>query len=361
MFDLAARFGIDRDDVREAIITFTAEQLQFNWHIKHDDDDKTRTQIALERYRDTGNSVITLLSGSPLQTCGNNSGSQLGVALKILNRVEECWQDDDLLVWNEISNEWQKLERKYLWDFVPVPGRAAVELHRCFIPDAEDPDFVLYFDAVPAPQASTRQRVPAIFKLVLVREKFLQQIRDEVELARPETFQRQPGGGSSPTEGFEEFPENPSKSSLGVACRAAEGEPVEEQERLPGKALADALGRTTESSAPIPTDHPADNLPTVPSDSKRVDRERDSAVSLTRKRQRGPKRGATGFSAADFALCPGIDNIVKSGEARSAIAAARILVKMGKVASSGGSDENRANRLARRYGKWKSTVPPAKG
>jgi hypothetical protein len=72
---------------------------------------------------------------------------------------------------------------------------------------------------------------------------------------------------------------------------------------------------------------------------------------------RGPKPGETGFNAADSALFPEIEQMRKSGEARSVIAAAFILVKKGKVVGSGGSDGNRAIRLARRYGRWKSTPP----
>jgi hypothetical protein len=75
--------------------------------------------------------------------------------------------------------------------------------------------------------------------------------------------------------------------------------------------------------------------------------------------RRGPKPGETGFNAADKALFETIERMQKKGEARSAIAGARILVKKGKVASSGGSDENRAVRVARRYGQWRS--PRAEG
>jgi hypothetical protein len=67
--------------------------------------------------------------------------------------------------------------------------------------------------------------------------------------------------------------------------------------------------------------------------------------------RRGPKRGSTGFNTADNALCPTIDQMLEAGEARSAIAAALDLVDEGKVAG-GGTRENRAARLARRYGKW---------
>ena len=95
----------------------------------------------------------------------------------------------------------------------------------------------------------------------------------------------------------------------------------------------------------------------LPSDSERVDRARDNAIAVTRKPQRGPKQGTTGFSAADLALCPDIDNMVKRGEARSAIAAARVLVQQGRVAGNGGED-SRATRVARRYGHWKSEGCP---
>jgi hypothetical protein len=75
--------------------------------------------------------------------------------------------------------------------------------------------------------------------------------------------------------------------------------------------------------------------------------------------RRGPKPGETGFNTADRALFEVIEEMQAKGEARSAIAAARILVKKGKVAG-GGSDENRANRLARGYGKRNSKPTPSK-
>jgi hypothetical protein len=87
---------------------------------------------------------------------------------------------------------------------------------------------------------------------------------------------------------------------------------------------------------------------------------RDVAIAAVRRPQRGPKPGNTGFNAADNALCPTIDDMVKRGEARSAIAAARILAEKGRVASGGGTVDSRANRLARRYGKWKSAAVSSK-
>jgi hypothetical protein len=83
-------------------------------------------------------------------------------------------------------------------------------------------------------------------------------------------------------------------------------------------------------------------------------RDFDRVRALQSEPRRGPKPGETGFNAADSALFSEIAQIRKSGKARSNVAAARLLVKESKVASSGGSDENRAARLARRYGKWKS-------
>lgn len=75
----------------------------------------------------------------------------------------------------------------------------------------------------------------------------------------------------------------------------------------------------------------------------------------TQQRQHGPRPGVTGFTTADKALFPTIDQMIEKGEARSGIAAARILDENGRVASGGGTPESRAARLARRYGKWKST------
>ena len=78
-------------------------------------------------------------------------------------------------------------------------------------------------------------------------------------------------------------------------------------------------------------------------------------------RQHGPKPEDTGFTAADKALCPTIDEMVKSGEARSVIAAARILVKNGRVATGGGTPESCAVRLARSYPKWKVAAETSEG
>jgi hypothetical protein len=79
-----------------------------------------------------------------------------------------------------------------------------------------------------------------------------------------------------------------------------------------------------------------------------------------RERRHGPKRGVTGFRSSDFALCPRIDQMMTAGGARSAIAAARILAKDGSVHGKG-TPENRAIRLARRYGEWKSAAESSEG
>jgi len=73
-------------------------------------------------------------------------------------------------------------------------------------------------------------------------------------------------------------------------------------------------------------------------------------------RQRGPKPGHTGFKAADDALCPEIDDMVRTARARSASDAARILATDGRVAG-GGTLKSRAERLTRRYGEWKRAEP----
>jgi hypothetical protein len=139
---------------------------------------------------------------------------------------------------------------------------------------------------------------------------------------------------------------------IAVEIGESNAAPAKEQEP-PGKTIAAALGRGSESTSPIPTDHSADYLPTVPSDSERVDRERDGVVSVTRIRQHGPKRGTIGFSAADFALCPEIDNMVKSGKARSVIAAAHDLVQQKRVVGKG-TEDSLATRVVRRLAQWKS-------
>jgi hypothetical protein len=76
----------------------------------------------------------------------------------------------------------------------------------------------------------------------------------------------------------------------------------------------------------------------------------------SRRPQRGPAPGTTGFADCDRALFPMIEQMRKDGKARSIIAAARILAREGKVASSGGTEDNLAARLARRYGHWKSAA-----
>ena len=75
--------------------------------------------------------------------------------------------------------------------------------------------------------------------------------------------------------------------------------------------------------------------------------------SDNRQPRRGPKPGATGFDATDRLLFPEIDQIRGNGQARSIVAAARILANAKKIAGAG-SPENRATRLARRYAKHRS-------
>jgi hypothetical protein len=69
-------------------------------------------------------------------------------------------------------------------------------------------------------------------------------------------------------------------------------------------------------------------------------------------RRHGPLPGTTGFRVLDDALCPEIDEMVRTGQARSVSEAARILATNGRVAGVG-TVTNRADRLARRYGEWK--------
>jgi hypothetical protein len=76
--------------------------------------------------------------------------------------------------------------------------------------------------------------------------------------------------------------------------------------------------------------------------------------------RRGPTSGTTGFNAVDRTLFPSIEKMLKDGEARSVSAAALVLAKSGKVRGAG-TFENRAIRLARRYGKSKNSVPTSGG
>src|SRR5262249_2726188 len=72
MFGLAERLGIDRDDVRNAIVKFTEDQLlfvQFNCRYQAEAD-KAWTRIALQQYRDSGNSVV---DPSPMLTASLQS------------------------------------------------------------------------------------------------------------------------------------------------------------------------------------------------------------------------------------------------------------------------------------------------
>jgi hypothetical protein len=81
------------------------------------------------------------------------------------------------------------------------------------------------------------------------------------------------------------------------------------------------------------------------------------SVEPSSPRQRGPKPGTTGFYTSDRALFPEIEQLQKTGEARSTIAAARILANADKVKGPG-TPESRAIRLSRRYGRWKSGATP---
>jgi hypothetical protein len=65
-----------------------------------------------------------------------------------------------------------------------------------------------------------------------------------------------------------------------------------------------------------------------------------------KKPKRGPMRGATGFQDKDRELFEPISELIKSGKARSANSAA---LKLADRIPGGGSDQNRATRVARRY------------
>ena len=69
------------------------------------------------------------------------------------------------------------------------------------------------------------------------------------------------------------------------------------------------------------------------------------------KRRHGPEPGSTGFAAADEALFPEIDRVMKDERLRSPSAAVRLLDQQGKVASDGGDPKNRVTRVVRRYKK----------
>jgi hypothetical protein len=85
----------------------------------------------------------------------------------------------------------------------------------------------------------------------------------------------------------------------------------------------------------------------------RSQRKEPAQRSAINRQERGPKQGATGFTAADEALCPEIDQMLKSGKVRSASDAALSLAQLPDKVSGGGSPQSRATRLARRYGKRK--------
>jgi hypothetical protein len=65
---------------------------------------------------------------------------------------------------------------------------------------------------------------------------------------------------------------------------------------------------------------------------------------------RGPQPGTTGYSASDRTLFPEIDELTRTGQARSPFDAALQLARQGKVKVRGpGTPESRAKRVATRY------------
>lgn len=108
-------------------------------------------------------------------------------------------------------------------------------------------------------------------------------------------------------------------------------------------ALAVAGFNTPESALP------ADAEPTTSTASP----PKNERPAKPRKPRRGPEPGSTGFCVADEALYLVIDQMRKSGKARSVTDAATKLDDQGKVKGDG-TPASRVSRLARRYGKWKS-------
>jgi len=159
MFDIAEWLGIERDDVRAEIVKFTEDELHFvhfNWRDKAGAD-KARTQIALQQYKDAGNSIVYPTSTPSLRVDSNDIELSLDLALKILDLLKKRpRQDSDLEGWT--GSKWQTIQTKYLWEFVAVPPFVMID--RYTIPYAECPDFVYY------PKESG-------FKLVAARAKFL--------------------------------------------------------------------------------------------------------------------------------------------------------------------------------------------
>jgi hypothetical protein len=179
MFDIAEQLGFDRYYVGRAIQAFTED-----WvppcepvpceHVPYEDDkpgeDKVRTRLALQRYRAAGN-IVEPPTAPPLllQTGVNDRKSQRVLARKISESLDARWDDGDLEGWNEISCEWQPIERKYLWDFVLVPGGSAVAMCRHFISDLGSRYYVLDSDDVVPPP-------PYGFRLVAVRAELLREM-----------------------------------------------------------------------------------------------------------------------------------------------------------------------------------------
>jgi hypothetical protein len=75
------------------------------------------------------------------------------------------------------------------------------------------------------------------------------------------------------------------------------------------------------------------------------------------KRRHGPKAGTTGFVAADEALCPVIDRLIKKDKLRSPTAAAGKLEEKKKIVGTG-SAKSRVTRVVRHYWRWKKRISP---
>lgn len=143
MFDIAEWLGIERDDVRAEIIKFTEDELHFvhfNWRDKAGAD-KARTQIALQKYQDAGNSIVYPASTPSLPVSCNDIELSLDLSLQIVDLLKkQPRQDSDLEGWT--GSKWQTIQTKYLWEFVAVPPFVMID--RYTTPYPECPDFAYY-------------------------------------------------------------------------------------------------------------------------------------------------------------------------------------------------------------------------
>ena len=194
IFDIAERLRCDRRYVGLAIRAFTedwvapCERVPCD-HVPYQDDkpgeDRVRTMLALQRYRAAGNSILEPTPAPP-SVSRNDDDLSLKFALGIVDRLQQrALQYGDFEGFAQ--NKWHPIKSEYSWELVPDPGRGAVELRRRFYPDERRLDFWLHFDEAPdaaAQDLPIRERAPALFPLVSVREGLLQEIISQA-LGRP--------------------------------------------------------------------------------------------------------------------------------------------------------------------------------